>query len=154
VAVDIDDRKRAEAVSQDREARLRAILDTVLDGIITIDDHGLIDSFNPAAERLFGYRAEEVIGHNISLLMPSSERDEHDEYLARYRRTGVRTIIGIGREVLGRCKDGSNFPLDLAVSEMTVGGRRMFTGVLHDITERKRAEATNALLAAVVESSD
>ena len=128
VAIDIDDRKRAEQELQEREARLRTILDTTLDGIITIDDHGLIDSFNPAAGCLFGFRPEEVIGNNISLLMSSPDREQHDDHMARYRRTGESTIIGTIREVSGQRKDGSIFPLELAVSEMRVAGKACSLG--------------------------
>jgi PAS domain S-box-containing protein len=122
------------------EARLRAIVSTAVDGIITIDEHGTIESLNPAALRIFGYSEEELIGRNVKILMPEPYRREHDEYLENYRRTGHRKIIGIGREVQGRRKDGSIFPLDLAVSEARVGNRRTFTGITRDITERKQAE--------------
>ena len=111
-----------------------------MDGIITIDEHGTVESFNAAAEQLFGYTAAEVIGHNVRLLMPAPYREEHDGYLARYLHTGEKKIIGIGREVVGQRKDGTTFPLALAVSEMRLGTRRMFTGIVHDITARKQAE--------------
>lgn len=138
---DVTERKRAEAAVLEQEARLRAIVDHAVDGIITIDARGSIESFNPAAERLFGYRAEEVRGQNVKILMPEPYQSEHDGYLARYHRTGEAKIIGIGREVVGRRKNGSTFPLDLAVSEMRLGDRRLFTGITRDITERKRDEA-------------
>jgi PAS domain S-box-containing protein len=112
----------------------------VLDGIITIDERGLIESFNPAAERLFGYRAEEVIGQNVKMLMPEPYRGEHDGYIGNYLATREPRIIGIGREVDGRRKDGSTFPMSLAVSEFSHQGRRYFTGIVRDITERKNAE--------------
>lgn len=121
-------------------ARLSAIINTVVDGIITIDERGIIDSFNPAAERIFGYRASEVLGKNIQLLMPPPWNRQHDAYVQRYLKTGKARIIGIGREVRGLRKDGTTFPMDLAVSEVRVGARRLFTGVARDITERKRAE--------------
>jgi PAS domain S-box-containing protein len=133
-------RQRGEASRQEGDARLRAIIDTAVDGIITIDASGSIESFNAAAEGLFGYPAAEVIGRNVSLLMPAPYREEHDGYLARYLRTGEKKIIGIGREVMGQRKDGTVFPLALAVSEMRLGTRRMFTGIVHDITARKEAE--------------
>jgi PAS domain S-box-containing protein len=123
------------------EARLRAILDTAVDAFITINEHGVVESFNPAAERLFGYAAGEVVGRNVSVLMPPPYREEHDDYLRRYVSTGERRIIGIGREVVARRKDGSTFPVDLAVGEAVIDGRRYFTGVVRDISERKRAEA-------------
>ncbi len=126
--------------------RLRAILQTAVEGIITIDEQGIVDSINPAAEKIFGYRAEEVIGRNVSMLMPSPYREGHDDYLANYLRSGEARIIGIGREVLGQRKDGSTFPMDLAVSEVRLADRRLFTGFVRDITERKRAEASLAEL--------
>ncbi len=132
--------QQAEAVLRDSEARTHAILQTAVDGIITIDARGLIESFNPAAERLFGYTADEVLGQNISMLMPSPYREEHDGYMARYLQTGEPHIIGIGREVRARRQDGSTFPIALAVSEVHLAGRRMFTGVVHDLTARVQAE--------------
>ena len=121
-------------------ARLQAILDTTVDGIITINELGIVQSFNKAAERIFGYPAGEVIGNNVNMLMPLPYRKEHATYLDNYLRTGNRKIIGIGREVAGRRKDGATFPLYLAVSEVWVGKRRIFTGILSDVTERKKAE--------------
>ena len=132
--------KRAEAALRDSEARHRAILDAAIDGIITIDDRGTIEAANPAAVRLFGYSTTELIGANVKMLMPAPYHDQHDGYLDNYRRTGERKIIGIGREVVGRRKDGTVFPMDLSISEINVGGRRMFTGLVHDVTERKQAE--------------
>lgn len=133
---------------KDSEERLRAILHTAVEGIITIDERGMIESVNPAAERSFGYRAEELIGRNVGVLMPSPHREQHDSYLAAYLQTGKAKIIGIGREVVGRRKDGSLFPMDLAVSEVRLANRRLFTGFVRDITERKRAEEKLADLAA------
>jgi PAS domain S-box-containing protein len=141
-AADAIARTQADGALRDSAARLQAIVDTAVDGIITIDMHGTIESFNPAAVRLFGYTADEVIGHNVSLLMPSPYREEHDGYLTRYLRTGEPHIIGIGREVRGQRKDGTTFPVALAVSEMRLGTRRMFTGILHDLTARVQMEAT------------
>lgn len=134
------ERRRTQTALRDSEARLRAILQTAVEGIITIDERGIIEAFNPAAENIFGYPAAEVIGRNVSMLMPAPYRREHDGYLANYQRTGHAKIIGIGREVVGRRKDGSVFPMDLAVSEVRLEDRRLFTGFVRDITERKRLE--------------
>lgn len=131
---------KAEQVARDYEAQMRAILDTAVDAIITIDDRGRIESFNKAARRMFGYEPEEVIGQNVRMLMPEPYRSQHDSYLANYLRTGKAKIIGIGREVVARRKDGTLFPMDLAVSQVSLGKRRTFTGIIRDITERKRLE--------------
>ncbi|WP_300341763.1 CHASE domain-containing protein [Accumulibacter sp.] len=125
---------------RESEARTRAVLDHTLDAIITIDEQGLIESFNLAAERLFGYGAGEVLGRNVKMLMPEPYAAEHDGYLAAYRQTAVRKIIGIGREVVGKRAGGSCFPMDLAVTEVAVNDRRRFIGLVRDITERKLAE--------------
>lgn len=122
-------------------AHLRSILETVPDAMIIIDESGLIQSFSVAAERLFGYRAAEVIGKNVTMLMPSPYRESHDGYLDRYRRTGERRIIGIGRVVVGERKDGSTFPMELAVGEMKSANRQFFTGFIRDLTERQKTEA-------------
>ncbi len=118
-----------------------AILDNTVDGIITIEEHGIVESFNHAAEQIFGYTAEEVIGRNIKMLQPEPYHSEHDGYLHNYLSTGKKKIIGIGREVVGLRKDGTTFPLDLAVSEVLINGNRIFTGIIRDITERKQAES-------------
>ncbi len=130
----------SEAAMQGGEARLRGILETAVDGIITIDEHGEVESFNPASERLFGYAKHEVIGQNIKMLMPPPYRGAHDSYLANYLKTGEKKIIGIGREVVGQRKDGSTFPMHLSVSEARLGERRLFTGIVHDLTEQKKLE--------------
>jgi PAS domain S-box-containing protein len=122
------------------ETRLRAVVDTAVDGVILIDESGAIRMFNPACERLFGYSASEVEGQNVKMLMPAPYREEHDQYLNNYRTTGERKIIGIGREVVGRRKDGSTFPMDLSVGEAKEEGRSIFVGIIHDLTERKRTE--------------
>ncbi|MGH7971696.1 MAG: PAS domain S-box protein, partial [Limisphaerales bacterium] len=132
---------------KDTEERLRAILATAVEGIITIDHRAIIESMNPAAEATFGYKASEVIGKNVSCLMPSPYREEHDGYMSNYLRTGHAKIIGIGREVFWRRKDGSVFPMDLAVSEVRLAGRRLVTGFVRDNTERKKSEAHLADLA-------
>jgi two-component system sensor kinase FixL len=124
-----------------REAHLQSILDTVPDAMIVIDEHGIIQSFSSAAERLFGFTAAEMLGKNIKLLMPSPYRENHDGYLERYLRTGERRIIGIGRLVVGERRDGSTFPMELAVGEMRSSNQRFFTGFIRDLTERQQTEA-------------
>jgi two-component system sensor kinase FixL len=124
-----------------RAERLDAILNTTTDGIIVIDSRGIVETFNPAAERLFGYSRQEVVGRNVSMLMPSPFREEHDGYVSRYLQTGHARVIGIGREVTGRRKDGRLFPLRLSVGEFRAGGERKFTGVLHDLTARVQMES-------------
>jgi two-component system, LuxR family, sensor kinase FixL len=139
---------RSKEKELESEARRRAIVDNAVDGIITIDENGLIADLNPAVEGLFGYAPDELIGKNVKILMPEPYQGEHDTYLRNYRETGQRKIIGIGREVLGRRKDGTVFPIDLAVSEVPLGSRRLFTGIIRDITERKEAEVQRDLLVA------
>lgn len=121
-------------------AKLQGILESAVTAIITIDDGGVIESINPATERLFGYDADELIGHNIKLLMPEPYKSEHDGYIRNYLETGIRKIIGIDREVSGRRKDGTTFPLHLAVSEFVAGGRRYFTGMINDLSDRNHVE--------------
>ena len=140
IARDITDLRVAIDQLQDSEARTRTILETAVDAIITIDERGRVESMNPAAEGLFGYAAADILGQNVKMLMPDPYRHEHDGYLKNYLTTGQRKIIGIGREVVGLRKDGSTFPMDLAVSEVRLGARRLFTGIVRDITERKKAE--------------
>ena len=135
-------RQRAEGALRESEARAQAIVNTAADAIIIIDERGIIERFNPASERLFGYTADAAIGRNVKILMPSPYRDEHDSYLAHYLSTGEKKIIGIGREVIGKRKDGTTFPIELVVSEVRLGDRRIFTGIIRDITERKRIERT------------
>lgn len=136
------ERRVLERTEELRETndRLRAILDTAADAIVTIDQRGIVTGVNPATERMFGYAAEEIVGRNVSMLMPSPYAEEHDGYLARYLRTGEARIIGTGREVAGRRKDGTVFPVDLAVSEVHDRVEVMFTGIVRDIGERKRLE--------------
>jgi two-component system sensor kinase FixL len=130
----------AHAGLAEREAHLRSILETIPDAMIVIDEAGLMQSFSPAAERLFGWRAEEVAGRNVNMLMPSPYREQHDGYLERYYRTGERRIIGIGRVVVGERRDGSTFPMELAVGEMRGKSGRFFTGFIRDLTERQETE--------------
>lgn len=137
---DITERKEAELALQESARYTEAILDNVIDGIITIDSLGTVQSFNHAAESIFGYQADEVVGHNVKMLMPEPYHSEHDEYLANYHATSVPRIIGIGREVIGRRKDGSTFPMDLAVSRSAHAGQPLFIGLVRDITERKNME--------------
>ena len=138
--------KRETAKAAAVDARYRAIVDTAVDAIMVIDELGRVEAFNPAAERLFGYEAAEMIGRNVNILMPEPYHGEHDGYLARYRHTGERRIIGIGREVNGRRKDGTTFPLELSIAEWRDGDRRFFTGVMRDVTDRRRAEELQRLL--------
>jgi len=140
IARDITEQKRVEQALRSSEARWRAIVESAVDGIVVIDARGTVEAFNRAAERLFGYAADEVVGRNVNMLMPAPYRDEHDGYLARYRATGIQKIIGIGREVTGLRKDGGAFPLHLAVGEVHIDGESKFTGILHDLTERVQLE--------------
>jgi PAS domain S-box-containing protein len=126
--------------SSDLLLRLQSIIDTAIDGIITISDRGIVESINPAAARLFGYSQQEVIGNNINMLMPSPDHEKHDTYISRYKDTREAKIIGIGREVKGRRKDGSIFPFRLAVSEVSLQEHRIFTGIIHDLSAVKDAE--------------
>lgn len=124
------------------DARMRAIVENISDGVVTIDERGRIESFNGAAEGIFGYRADEVLGRNVAMLMPAPYRDEHDDHLLRYLSTNLSGRVGSGmREVMGRRKDGSEFPLDIAVNELRGGTRRAFVGVVRDITARRQAQA-------------
>jgi PAS domain S-box-containing protein len=131
------------------EATTHAIVDAAVDGIVTIDEHGTVQSFNLAAERQFGFQAEEIIGQNVNMLMPPEHRRVHDDYLANYLSTGRKKIIGIGREITAQRKDGTIFPIELSVSEGIVGKHRLFTGIIRDITERKRTERRLAVQYAV-----
>jgi len=137
---DISERKVSEQTIRDREATLRSVLETSPDAIIMIDEHGAIQSFNAAAVRLFDYTADDVIGKNVTVLMPTPYREQHDQYLSNYRATGEKRIIGIGRIVVGQRRDGSTFPMELAVGEISVGERRVFTGFIRDITDRQDSD--------------
>lgn len=132
--------RRTERNFRSSEARGRAIVEAAVDAIILIDRRGQIEEFNPAAERLFAYPSHEVIGRNVSMLMPEPYAAEHDHYLRRYSRTGERRIIGIGREVTAKRRDGSTFPAHLSVAELSIEGEVKFTGIVRDLTERVRLE--------------
>jgi len=136
---DISERKAADLALRERESRLRSILDTLPDAIVVINESGAIQSFSPAAERLFDYTEAEIVGRNVSMLMPSPYREGHDGYLQRYRTTGERRIIGIGRVVVGLRKNGETFPMELEVGEFSAGGARFFTGFVRDLTEQQAA---------------
>jgi two-component system, LuxR family, sensor kinase FixL len=132
---------RARSQMLAREAHLQSILDTVPEAMIVIDERGIMQSFSATAERLFGYASSEVLGRNVKMLMPSPYRESHDGYVERYLRTGEKRIIGIGRVVVGERRDGSTFPMELAVGEMKSRGGRFFTGFIRDLTERQQTEA-------------
>lgn len=140
LARDITERKASERALRESEARLKAIVETAIDGIITIDEHGTIESVNAAIERMFGYPAAEIVGRNVAELMPEPHRTKHNGYLARYLETGEKKIIGIGRELRGRRRDGNEFAMELGVTETHLDNRRFFTGLIRDITERKALE--------------
>ena len=131
---------------REREERLRSITRTAPDAIVIIDENGIIDTVNPATERLFGFSSAELVGQNVKILMPSPHREAHDAHLARYRETGEKRVIGIGRVVVGRRKDGTTFPARLAIGEIRLDQGRLFTGFLHDITERETIQRRAGIL--------
>lgn len=137
---DVTEMKAMQETIAEREAHLLSILDTVPDAMIVIDERGEITSFSPAAEKLFGYRASDVCGQNVRILMPNPDRDAHDRYISRYLQTGHRRIIGYGRIVRGQRKDKTTFPMELAVGEAISGGKRIFTGFIRDLTSRHKIE--------------
>lgn len=137
---DISDLKRAERAVRDSRHQLDAIISNAVDGIITINERGFMQMVNPAAAELFGYEPNELIGQNVSIIAPSPHQEKHDSYINKYMETGNRKIIGIGREVLGQRKDGSTFPCMLSVSEIDLGERRLFAGIIHDLTNQKAHE--------------
>jgi len=140
VVLDIDDQKMLEQALRGRESHLRSILDTIPDAMIVIDDRGVMQRFSTAAERLFGYSEPEAIGQNVSILMPEPDSSRHDGYLARYKSSGERHIIGIGRIVTGKRRDGSTFPMHRSVGEMQSGGQVHFTGFVRDLTEHQQTQ--------------
>lgn len=140
IGIDRSHHRRTQELIQHEEKRLNLIFNAAVEGIISIDERGCIEIFNPAAEKLFGYTAAEVIGRNINILMPGPYQAEHDRYLQNYLETGQAKIIGIGREVTGLRKNGTTFPMHLSVSESRIGGRHLFTGFVQDLTERKQHE--------------
>ena len=136
-----DEAQRTQGVSfNKRESHLRSILATVPDAMVVIDEMGRILSFSAAAEKMFGYAESEVIGENVAMLMPSPDRERHDGYLSHYRDTGERKIIGIGRVTTARHRDGYTFPIELSIGEAWLDETRIFTGFVHDITQRQKAE--------------
>ena len=147
----VQDMRAQEAAAQGQregEARFRTVLETIQDAMVVIDERGIVEAFSPSAERMFGYRADEVIGRNVKMLMPNPYQDRHDDYLARYMTTGERRIIGIGRVVAGLRKDGTTFPIELSVGEVLLEGRRIFTGFVRDLTARQNTERELATLQA------
>ena len=141
IVIDIDEQKQVEEALRTRESHLRSILETIPDAMIVIDGNGIMQFFSSAAERQFGYTEREAIGQNVSMLMPNPDRSRHDGYLARYRSTGERHIIGIGRIVTGQRKDGTTFPMHLSIGEMQSGGAPHFTGFVRDLTEHQQTQA-------------
>ena len=137
---DVTGPRRAQAALLEREAHLQSVLDTVPDAMIVIDSKGIMQSFSATAERQFGYQAREVIGRNISMLMPTPYRTHHDSYLKRYLATGEKRVIGRGRVVVGLRKDGATFPMELSVGEMRSGAQHFFTGFVRDLSERQEAQ--------------
>jgi two-component system sensor kinase FixL len=141
IVIDIDEEKQLEEALRTRERHLQSILETIPDAMIVIDGNGIMQFFSSAAERQFGYREQEAIGQNVRILMPNPDRSRHDGYLSRYRSTGERHIIGIGRIVTGQRKDGTTFPMHLSIGEMQSGGAPYFTGFIRDLTEHQQTQA-------------
>ncbi|HEY4986916.1 MAG TPA: sensor protein FixL [Bradyrhizobium sp.] len=141
IVLDVNDAKQTEDELRNREGHLRSILDAVPDAMVVIDGHGIIQSFSTAAERMFGYSEREAIGRNVSQLMPDPDRSRHDGYMARYRATGKRHIIGIGRIVTGKRRDDTTFPMHLSIGEMQTGGEPFYTGFARDLTEHQQTQA-------------
>jgi PAS domain S-box-containing protein len=140
IVLDVGERERAEAALRESENRARAVLENAVEGIVTIDQRGSIESVNPAAQTIFGYDAGEMVGRNVKMLAPDPYRSQHDDFIAKHLATGKRKVIGIGREVEGQRRDGTTFPLYLSVAEVASGGERTFTGIMRDLTQIKRSE--------------
>ena len=154
VLEDLTEKRRLRHASRESDARLQAIMDNIAEGVITIDECGTIESFNPAAERLFGYPAADVVGADVTTLMPAAYRDEHDGHVQRYIRSGAGDCVDAGaREVEGLRSDGTVFPMELTVSQMRLNGSCRFIGIVRDVTERKRAELNAAQLSSAVEQT-
>lgn len=155
---DLTEQKAKERALQESEAHLRAIVDSAVDPIIVIDERGIVEAFNRAGERVLGFRAVEVIGQNVQMLMPSPDRERHDEYMHRYRTTGVARIIGVGREVFAQHKQSTLVPVRLAIAEANAGGRRRFVGMLHDLTSQREAQRhlveERNFVAAILDTTD
>jgi len=147
-AADVMERVKVQGQVKNTEARLQAILDGVLDSIVTIDANGIIVSLNPAVAKTFGYESRELVGRNVKMLMPEPNRSSHDDYLARYQSTGMTKAIGVGRELEGLTKTGQVFPMELTVTELSLDGQRLFVGLIRDISERVRSEAARGQQAA------
>jgi PAS domain S-box-containing protein len=141
IVLDTTERQRAEAALRESESRIRSILEESVEGIVSIDERGTIELVNSAARSMFGYDIDEMLGNDVTMLMPGPYRLEHAGQIAKYLMTGEKRVIGIGREVEGRRKDGTTFPLYLSVAEVASGGKRTFTGILRDLTQIKRSEA-------------
>ena len=146
VVLEADEEMQLAREAAQRSAHVRSILETALDGMVVIDVAGRIEAFNSSAQRMFGYSEGEALGENVRILMGDHDRPRHDGYIGRYVDTGERRIIGIGRIVTGQRKDGSQFPLHLSIGETKVEGRRLFTGIMHDLTEERRSEGRTQAL--------
>ncbi|QCR21485.1 PAS domain S-box protein [Pontibacter sp. SGAir0037] len=151
---DITGLKKAEAALRESENKINSIIQAAVDGIITIDTRGIIEMVNPSAAKLFGYQEDELLGRSINVLMPEPDQSRHDGYMNRYHRTGEKRIIGIGREVTGKRKDGSVFPFYLSISEVQLADRKVYTGFVHDITQQKLNEERLRRYAAELERSN
>ncbi|GMT41946.1 MAG: hypothetical protein IEMM0002_0357 [bacterium] len=146
-------RRRADDTVRESEVKIRTVMETAINAIITITERGTVEAFNPAAEKMFGYAASEVIGKNVNILMPEPHHSEHDRYLKNYLHSSDKKMIGNQREVAGKRKDGSTFPMELTISEMRIGSKRMFTEMGWDITERKRSEQLMTRFGRILDNS-